>query len=139
MKRILLGVDGSPESGAAATFTADLAEQTGSSIILVYVIAPPVTPPPAMALLEDPVKMDEDYGRGVLREMAERCRRPGVAVETLMPVGPPAEVLADTARTREADLVVVGHRGRGAVKRLLLGSVVARLLRLSPRPVLVVR
>jgi nucleotide-binding universal stress UspA family protein len=62
-----------------------------------------------------------------------------VHVETRFESGGPAEVLAELARTEKVDLVVVGHRGRGAVARLLLGSVADRLTQISPRPVLVVR
>jgi len=38
----------------------------------------------------------------------------------------------------DVDLVVVGHRGRGALARLLLGSVADRLVQICPKPVLIV-
>ena len=53
--------------------------------------------------------------------------------------GPPAETLADTAEKENFDLVAVGHRGRGAVERLLLGSVADRLAQISHKPVLICR
>jgi len=53
--------------------------------------------------------------------------------------GPVAETLADVAQSQRYDLIVVGHRGRGGVKRVLLGSVADRLVQISSRPVLVVR
>ncbi|MFL5419781.1 MAG: universal stress protein, partial [Myxococcales bacterium] len=46
---------------------------------------------------------------------------------------------ADLAASDNFDLIVVGHRGRGGVTRVLLGSVADRLLQISPRPVLVAR
>jgi nucleotide-binding universal stress UspA family protein len=54
-------------------------------------------------------------------------------------VGPAAEALAELAQAPDIQMVVVGHHGRGAVKRLLLGSVAQRLVQISPKPVLVVR
>jgi nucleotide-binding universal stress UspA family protein len=54
-------------------------------------------------------------------------------------VGPPAETIVETAHALPADLVVVGSTGKGAVKRLLLGSVADRVVHLSSVPVLVAR
>jgi nucleotide-binding universal stress UspA family protein len=53
--------------------------------------------------------------------------------------GAPAATLAKAASELNVDLLVVGHRGRGAVQRLLLGSVADRLTQISPSPLLVVR
>lgn len=75
----------------------------------------------------------------LLEGLAAELRRPELAVETVVEAGAPAARLAELASRLEADLVVVGHRGRGAMKRLLLGSVADRLVQISPRPVTVVR
>ncbi len=53
--------------------------------------------------------------------------------------GSPAEVLAALSAQPEVDMVVIGHRGRGMLSRLLIGSVADRLVQISPKPVLVVR
>jgi nucleotide-binding universal stress UspA family protein len=58
--------------------------------------------------------------------------------ELLIEIGDPAGRLIAIAEEHGAAMVVVGSRGRGAVKRALLGSVSAELLANSPRPVLVV-
>lgn len=54
-------------------------------------------------------------------------------------IGRAAENLADLASKLDADWLVVGTHGRRGLKRLLLGSVAERLLRIAPCPVLVVR
>ena len=82
---------------------------------------------------------EREYANGVLREMAARCARRGTAVEVLVESGPAAETLANLAEARDADVVVVGHRGRGAVARALLGSVADRLVQISRRPVLIMK
>jgi nucleotide-binding universal stress UspA family protein len=139
MKRILVGVDGSLESRAAADYAAIIARQTGAQITLAYVLPVPVPLAPdgyvqSLAAWE---LAEREYGMSLLRELAARLT--GLNVETVSPSGPAAETLADLAKAGDVDLVVVGHRGRGAVTRLLLGSVADRLVQISPKPVLVVR
>ena len=48
-------------------------------------------------------------------------------------------MIARTARTQKADLLVIGTHGRGGLAKLFLGSVAARLVSTAPRPVLTVR
>ncbi len=139
MKRILVGVDGSLESRAAADYAADLARQMGAQVTLAYVLPVPVplAPDGYLESLAAWEQAEREYGQGLLRELAARMN--GIVVETLSPSGPPAETLADLAKAGNVDVVVVGHRGRGSVTRLLLGSVADRLVQISPKPVLVVR
>jgi nucleotide-binding universal stress UspA family protein len=141
MKRILVGVDGSPESKQAADLASSLAGPLKAELLLVFVAPRPVPfgPEPYAQGLGQWELAEREYGASVLREIAARCAGAGVHVETRFESGGPAEVLAELARTEKVDLVVVGHRGRGAVARLLLGSVADRLTQISPRPVLVVR
>jgi nucleotide-binding universal stress UspA family protein len=60
-------------------------------------------------------------------------------VDIVVEPGAPAATLAELAARLAVDLVVVGHRGRGTLKRLLVGSVADRLVQISPKPVTVVR
>ncbi len=141
MKRILIGVDGSPESKQAAEFAASIAAALKAEVILVYVAATPVPLGPetyAQGLGQWGLA-EREYGHTVLREMSIRCAQKGTAVEARLESGPPAETLADIAKQADVDLIAVGHRGRGAVKRILLGSVADRLTQIAPCPVLVCR
>jgi nucleotide-binding universal stress UspA family protein len=141
MKRILVGVDGSPEASAAVNFAASLAQSMHAQLRLAYIV--PIYSPgsPEMYLASAPEweKLEADQGTRTLREVATRLAAEGVACETQVEIGPAAETLARLAAEGDVDLLVVGHRGRGAVKRLLLGSVADRLVQISPRPVTVVR
>lgn len=141
MKRILVGVDGSPESKRAAAVARTLAEALKTELVLAYVVAP-FTPPAPEMYIPDPSgreQADRAYGAGVLHELAARCSSGGVAVKTKLEAGPVAETLARVATEAEVELVAVGHRGRGAMKRLLLGSVADRLAQICTRPVLICR
>jgi len=139
MKRILVGIDGSREAEAAADKAADLAQATRASLQILYVVPRHVPPGPG-AYASDFERRDlveRDYVPALLHRLEQRCRRKGVIIDSATAIGPVAEALAKTAS--EFDMVVVGHRGRGAVAQTLLGSVAKRLVQISPRPVLVVR
>jgi nucleotide-binding universal stress UspA family protein len=141
MKRILVGVDGSREASAAVEAAVTLARSVGANVMLAYVV--PRRPPPGPATFApDLVRVDnleQTHAAGLLREAEKRCTGAGVLVDSKTLTGPVAETLADVAESDDYDLVVVGHRGRGGVARALLGSVADRLLRLSRRPLLIVR
>jgi nucleotide-binding universal stress UspA family protein len=51
----------------------------------------------------------------------------------------PHELIARAARSRKADLLVIGTHGRSGLAKLFLGSVATRLVSMAPRPVLTVR
>lgn len=141
MKKILVGVDGSLEAGAAARKAAELAKALGATLTLVYVA--PLHPTQAAevfaAELSQADVIEHSYIPALLLQAEAECRTAGVATDTTSVTGRAAETLAALAESGEYDLVVVGHRGRGAVERVFLGSVADRLVQISPRPVLVVR
>ena len=141
MKRFLVGVDGSEEAAAAAEMAANLAKSVGANLQLVYVVPPHPPPGPGEYVKEWDSKdlVERNYAAALLRDLELRCRRAGVEIDTTTGFGPIAETLADMAGAGAFDIIVVGHRGRGAVLRTLLGSVAGRLVQISSRPVLVVR
>ncbi len=139
MMKILVGVDGSDESRQAAHFAARIAQATGSGLELAYVLPVVVdTSPEAVDLAVWQQHLTEK-AQIVLYEMSQGVPRPNTPVETSLLEGRPAEGLAKEARRDDIRMVVVGHRGRGAAARVLLGSVADRLVQICPKPVLVVR
>lgn len=141
MKRILVGIDGSPEAVAAAEKAADLAKAVGAQLHIAYVV--PRRPPPGPAAYVPASDrhdlVERHYAAALLHEAELRCARKGLVVDSETHTGPTAETLADVADSGKFDLVVVGHRGRGGMRRTLLGSVADRLVQISHKPVLVVR
>ena len=143
--KILLATDGSEEAARAARMAAALAEKTGSELHLVYVQPLPDPYSLSEATIYYPEARDE------VRETAEREAREKLEaeVEKLKSMG---EVAGSHARIGRADaeishlaeeigagLVVVGSRGLGPVRRLLMGSVSNSVVRHAHGPVLVVR
>jgi nucleotide-binding universal stress UspA family protein len=137
--KILLPTDGSEEAALAARTAADLATKTGSELHLVHVL---VLPPET---LYDPFGTDareefEKRGRARLEELTEKLEASGGAVEGAhFRVGSPdAEIIAQ-AEEVGADMVVLGSRGLGVMRRALMGSVSDSVVRHAHCPILVVR
>ncbi len=141
MKRILVGIDGSPEAAAAAEKAADLAKAVGAQLRIAYVVPrhPPPGPDAYLAPAERRDLVEHHYAAALLHQVELRCARDGLVLDSATHTGPIAETLAGGADAEDFDLIVVGHRGRGGVRRALLGSVADRLVQISHKPVLVVR
>jgi nucleotide-binding universal stress UspA family protein len=146
-RRLVIGVDGSADSLAAARFVAGLALAPGTSVRLVGVVPRPYTPRSApetvMPLVRTAIESIVAGRRAelarVLATVAERFAPCGATVEYVRRVGTPAEEILRETEERPTDLVVVGARGLGGVKRLVLGSVSDRVLHHARCPVLVVK
>ena len=139
MKRILVAVDGSEASLKAARMAVDIALRFGARLTLAYVIPRLLLPPDVYGLTLAEVEREQrTHADKLVAEALARLGEPGVQAETSVLSGSPAETLAEAAAAPDVDLVVLGSRGRGAVARVLLGSVSDRLIHISPKPVLVV-
>lgn len=140
MKRILCGYDGSVEAMKAAQTAADLARKYEGTLTLAYVVEPIPAPIEGGVIFADAIDAQR---RAAQKEVASAAydveEATGVQPKTEVRVGSPAYEITELASSQGADLIVVGSRGRGAVKRLLLGSVSDRIAHLATVPVLIVR
>jgi nucleotide-binding universal stress UspA family protein len=146
MKRIMVGVDASPASVEALKRAAEEARHRGASLEVVYVFAPPeqVTAwpvPPDKG--SDKAPSVEDARKEAYERLGEWLEELDVDLSdievswTTIPDHRPARALVE--RSADADLVVVGSRGRGGFAGLKLGSVSEQVTRHAKAPVLVVR
>lgn len=136
MKRILVAVDGSDASLHAVRAAATIARGLGSQITLAHVVPPTFVPPEVPFGVQPWTEEAVKAGEKLLEAAAKDA---GLTVERMNVTGSPAERLAEIADSGNFDLVVVGSKGRGAVSRVLIGSVTDRLVHICTRPVLVVR
>jgi nucleotide-binding universal stress UspA family protein len=134
---IMIAIDGSTGSKAVVREGLALAHQTGADVTFVAVRATPL-----------PVLGDPYYQRKVSENLAEL--RPAIVAavheadeldivaEYEILEGNPVEEIVRLARLRDADMIVIGSRARGAVTSAVLGSVSQGVIRSADRPVLVV-
>jgi nucleotide-binding universal stress UspA family protein len=142
---IVCGVDGSPDSQAALQVAAGLANRLQLRLVVAHVAEPSYIPYAASAPFDGTAGRDAILQeRESQEENAERLLDEVVAAAGLIDterragVGVPAERLADVADDEEAELIVVGSRGRGAFKAAFLGSVSNALVGVARCPVLIV-
>lgn len=141
---VVVGVDGSPAADAALDEATDLASRAGAplTVVAAYQVAVTgwvgVTPWLDVYPEEELADAAEGTAKAVLAQARERVRRnhPDLDVEFVAVRDRPADALAERSRT--AGVVVVGSRGRGGFRSLVLGSVSRGLVHVAESPVLVV-
>ena len=136
MKQILVATDGSENGRYALDEAVELAAAAGAKLTVVYVRHAP------LPVLGEPV-----YQRSLSAELRHAnetvaiatgvAHTAGVEAEAEVLEGDPAKRIAELARLRDVDLIVVGSRGLGTLTGTLLGSVSRDVLHHADRPVLV--
>ena len=134
--RVLLAVDGSPDSATAASAVAARRWPQGSEVLIIGVIdlrLSTIVPglAPALAGWPEPtwpVEASDDGASHLQRALdavADEIRRAGVVVSTRLLEGDPKRVLVDEAQAWNADCVFLGAKGHGRIERMIIGSVSA--------------
>ncbi len=140
LRHVLVGVDHSQASRAALELGADLAVALGGSLSVLEVVeyVPPFP-------LDEPTEPGDGHqGRvaeaamALLEAEVRGVRARDVGVQVIVRSGDPAATLLEVADDVDADLMVVGTRGRGGPRELLLGSVARTVADRARRPTLVV-
>jgi nucleotide-binding universal stress UspA family protein len=127
----VVAVDGSEGSLEALRFLSSLELDRDSSLRLLHVMKVRISASHQAERHAEAERLLE----GAARALAGR----DVRIERTVTTGNPAAEIVRAARSAGADLVVVGARRQGAVRRLLRGTVSGRVLRQAPCPVLVLK
>jgi nucleotide-binding universal stress UspA family protein len=147
VRRIVVGLDGSPTAKRALAFVAGLVPPTDGRVILVTAVI--MMPAPSRALVPGAAAVASEVKRtnarrekAAMRELnraAARLARAGWQTRTVRTRGEPLRDLLGTVASGRAHLLVVGARGTSGLDRLLLGSVAEGALDRSLVPVLIAR
>lgn len=142
--RVLIAYDGSPNATEAVALAESISWPNDSRIRVVTVIEPSV-----MAI-SGPLDRGASYtpeldevitasANSMMREAVDRLGSSRRSVDGKVLRGRAASAIVDDARDFDADLVIIGSRGHGAIASLLLGSVSSEVVDHAPCPVLVAR
>ncbi len=140
---LLVPLDGSPLAEAALPYTVTLARASGARVLLLTVLESE----PIRALV---IGGDENLraqveavwrtpAEGYLAGIAARLAVRSVRAESKAVVGEPVDQILAEADDEDATMIVMATHGRGGLQRLLVGSVADKVMRMSTRPVLLVR
>ncbi|MCC5953461.1 MAG: universal stress protein [Acidimicrobiia bacterium] len=140
---ILVCVDFSDLTESVIDVASSLARRTDDELLLVHVAA---EEPELVGYDRDPIGAftPDDRAKVLaaehrqLSEMAERLRASGLRAEPLLVMGPTVDTVVAQADRTDAQWIVVGRHGKGALASLLLGSTSEGLLRAASCPVVVV-
>ena len=140
-KRLLAATDLSAPARHAAERAALLAHELGASLDLLHVVNPAPIEKLRQLVADMPAEVEQrvlDATRDELRELgATVSKHRGVTASLRIATGPLIPELS--AHAEAADLLVLGARGSSFMRHLLLGSTPERMLRKTPRPMLVVK
>jgi nucleotide-binding universal stress UspA family protein len=135
---VLCAVDFSEPSADALRVAADLARRYRSALVLLHVVDWPFAgsdrPRPAPGLMGGLESRAQDDLAALVADIPAPPQ-----VSTVVLTGRPRDEILTCARQRDADLIVLGVSGHGAVERALLGSTAHGVIRQSDCPVLTVR
>ena len=137
IKNILVPVDGSEGSDRAITHAISMAEVCNAKLNFLYVAN--INQLAINACLSDAILEAVTKAGNVILDRAMEMGPSGIAKEAFSETGSPAVVILDFATSNNADLIVMGSRGLGIVKGVLLGSVSQYIVEQAKCPVLVVK
>ncbi len=136
-KRIMVGIDGSPQSLRAAKVAGEMARVMVSDLYLVVAYEPlplDLGEPFLQEILSTRIIQAEQLYKTALLDCGEIQ---GKLIKEILQ-GPPAEAILSVAETREVDLIIMGTRGLGRIASLFLGSQSMKVVSEAQCPVLLV-
>ncbi len=145
MKRVLVAVDGSDNSLRALNFALDLRKLCAKVIITALYVGPScydLFPEPGMCAWIQQKELDKEIearAEKVFEKIDEATSKQKFIIDKAIARGDVAVAISKFASEGGYDLVVVGSRGYGNIKSILLGSVSHKILQICPCPVAVIK
>ena len=156
-KKILVPLDGSEHSSSALEIAAQIAKKFQAQLTLLHVYSfvapvmmaesftqttsglPIIRPSLTSADLAEMEKEARQVGERILIEAKEKLASEGIIVDSSLTEGNPVQEITRIAKEGTFDLIVMGIRGIGKLKELLVGSVSDGVIKQSSCPVLIVK
>lgn len=144
IEKILVAIDGSYHADHALDFALDLAQKYSAKILLLTAVPPVFLPIPSLnvmksqAVAEASAELENSF-RAVLSKAEEKAKRlTRLNVFARLEHGNPDEVIIETAKLGNFDMIVIGSRGLGR-RDIALGSVSSRVAENATCPVLIIK
>jgi len=135
--KILVPVDGSPNSMKAVETACGLANSQPPSSLVLVAVAVEIPELGEGRYIYDKMKAQAEVALEKAKEVAKKC---GIVGEVLLASGAsPADEIVQVATDQKADLIVIGSRGLAAKTKSFLGSTASQVVTYSPCSVLVVK
>jgi nucleotide-binding universal stress UspA family protein len=138
---MLVAVDGSEHAEHAVRHALDMARRVADARIVLVNVQPPAMSGEVSNLLtaEEVMEQHAEAGRLALAAARALLDEAGVAYDTEIAIGRPAEAIVECAQKRGCDVIVVGASSRGRVRSIVLGSVASKVVHIAEVPVTVVK
>ncbi|CAM5380978.1 universal stress protein [Eoetvoesiella caeni] len=141
MTALLVPVDGSPSSLNALQAALNFLKNDTSARLHVISVQPPILSGNVKRFV--PAETIDDYyneeGEKALASAREMLEKSGAAANVSVQVGPVAETVVEYAKSHQCDHIVMGTRGMGYIKGLVLGSITTKVLSLTDLPVTLIK
>ena len=140
LSRILVPVDGSDNSYRALDAALFLSEKLDAKVTAINVTEDlPVLYFESEKLLRELLEAYKKENLLVLSKCSEIATEKGLTIDTKLLQGNPSSVILDFCEKEKYDIIVMGSRGMGKFKELVLGSVSSKVLHHSSCPVMIIR
>ncbi|RAP54396.1 MAG: hypothetical protein BZ137_02425 [Methanosphaera sp. rholeuAM130] len=143
-RKILLPVDGSPNSEQTIDYALKIAGKEKVELIILHVSdSKRLTSLPDHSFEKDEEVDAEDEGNKIVERVKrlieeKEAYTDDIKITTLNVGGHPSETILKVATIKEADVIVIATSGKHMINRFLLGSVTEKIIRQSKIPILVV-
>ncbi len=140
---MLVAYDGSEQSWMAVRAAAEMAHKFNSQVIALQVFEVSTAPLPGYSVSEDAQGVTRSFvdqlQTALEKEAAVIFDKASIRYELVREIGHPVGRIVAVAEREQADLILMGSRGMGGLKSLLLGSVSDGVLHHAHCPVLIMR
>jgi nucleotide-binding universal stress UspA family protein len=137
-KQVLVATDFSDGSQRALAYAIAIARRYDSELSVVHALPPPPRDQIPLEPLPRELNRRRLQAEELMKHLGEKVQLKDLNHHLLLEQGSVWDVVASVIQRKNVDLLVLGTRGRGGLKKLAVGSVAEEVLRLAPCPVLTI-